>query len=221
MAKSTNLELRFAVGEPAGLQSSIWRVWSWNSEVYLAVRHMARIKKYSFHSSGVCREAFTDAHGTPSTLPDRAILKWTRQPTPPKGQKAGALVACIGIANDYLSAPRGQAPEDVLWLAPTPPGEGIAFDLFFTHETQDAVTEMFAAGGRRLVNYTLLPNGERFAIAAYRIRWGDKDLVVPGEGKLNDLVFSADHPGPGRPIRIVLSPPLKDGGVLRLYELGG
>lgn len=75
MAKNI-ADLRFAIKNSSGLVSSIWRLWATrHGDVYLATRSMAKIEKFSFHKSGICRSAFTNEHGTPQTMTDRVMFK--------------------------------------------------------------------------------------------------------------------------------------------------
>lgn len=63
-------QIRFAVGSPADIRSSVWRLWGQKDELYLAARTFAGQIKVSFHKSGIARIA------PPSTTPRPALLKW-------------------------------------------------------------------------------------------------------------------------------------------------
>jgi hypothetical protein len=74
----SDLSIRVAVGNSTGPRSSVWRIWTNKNEVYAAHRTLAHIEKLSFHSSGICRRAFTNEQGTTTTMTDRVIDKWRR-----------------------------------------------------------------------------------------------------------------------------------------------
>ena len=217
------LKLRFSVGNDNGPQSNVWRAWSSRSEVYLSVRSMTKIKKFSFHSSGICRIAFTKEHGTPANMSDRVIVKWRKAETPPQGSRRGACVAKIAVPTDFLSVPTKRVEKTVKWIPPAPAHGATLLDLIFMNETKETILNTFAkAGERNLVDLAALPNGEIFAIISSHIQWENRDLKIPGEGKVNDLLFSADDPDrTGRPIRIVFHPSPKDGDAIMIQELGG
>jgi len=75
---------------------------------------------------------------------------------------------------------------------------------------------------RHLIRYALLSSGEAFYMDYYHADWEYKNLTVPGESRVNDLLFSAEDPyDTGRPIRILFGPKPDDGGAVLLSELGG
>ena len=57
--------LRVAVGEP-GRRSEVWRIWAnrTQADVYIGARALAGIQKYSLHTSGDWRYAFTQQYFT-------------------------------------------------------------------------------------------------------------------------------------------------------------
>ncbi len=57
---STDFVLRFGVGTPESRRSSVWRIWSKHSDVYLAPRNLAKTIKISFHKSGSWAFSFID-----------------------------------------------------------------------------------------------------------------------------------------------------------------
>src|SRR5262245_50220224 len=94
----------FAVGSSSGPRSSAWSVVSHKGNVYVSTLDvLAGVLKFSFHESGRCRYAFTEQYGTPPTLPDRAMNKWTRKVTPPSGSGLGTRVLGLYFPTDFLS----------------------------------------------------------------------------------------------------------------------
>lgn len=216
-------DLRFAVRSPSGQISSIWRLWATrHGDVYLATRSMAKIEKYSFHKSGICRSAFTNEHGTPKTMTDRAMFKWKRLSTPAAGEGKASRVAWVAFPTDYLS--RNAEPSvEVRWIEAAPPGGATYVELAFTSESRNFIETAFGQRQeRKLLLYVNLPGDEAAFLNYYHSDWEDRDLKVPGDGKVADLLFSASDPyETGRPIRIRLGSSPSDGDALVLRELGG
>ena len=220
------LDLRFGIRTAEGLESSLWRLWIARAgDVYLAVRSHAGVSKYSFHRSGICRSAFTAEHGTPRAMTDRAMFKWRRSPTPPRGVGTASRVAWLIFPTDFLSRPRPHKPGDVLWIPAAPANHAAHLELCYTSETQDAVVRAFEkAGHHRLVSFTDLTDGDAFFMSCSYGRLEPATLVSPAArgSVFPDLLFSPDDPtNSGRPIRIILGPTPKDGDALVLFELGG
>lgn len=160
MAKNL-ADLRFAVRSPSGQVSSIWRLWATrHGDVYLASRTMAKIEKFSFHKSGICRSAFTNEHGTPKTMNDRAMFKWKRQPTPATGEGKASRVAWVAFPTDYLS--RNADPSvEVSWIEAAAPGGATYVELAFTSESRDFIETAFGQRQeRKLLLYVNLPGDE-------------------------------------------------------------
>jgi len=223
MAKNL-ANLRFAIKSSSGHVSSIWRLWvTRQGDVYLATRAIAHIEKYSFHKSGICRSAFTNEHGTPITMTDRAMFKWMRLPTPPPSEGKAARVAWLAFPTDYLSRESESHVDGVTWLAAAPAGGATYIDLAFTAESEESIRKAFGQRRERTLRmYSKLPDDEAVFVNYYHADWENKDLSVPGSGKVADIVFSAIDPhNTGRPIRIRLGPAPSDGDAVVLRELGG
>lgn len=200
MAKNLT-DLRFAIKSSSGHVSSIWRLWATgHGDVYLATRSMAKIEKYSFHKSGICRGAFTNEHGTPQTMTDRAMFKWKRLPTPTAGERKASRVAWLGFPTDYLSQPPVSGVEVWLGSRRRRPAELPTLNLH-SHESQESIEAAFRERReRKLLAYVALPSDEAFFGNYYHADWENKDLNMPGNGEVADLVFSPRNPyGSGRP----------------------
>ena len=66
----------------------------------------------------------------------------------------------------------------------------------------------------------MLVFGARFAIEF--LKEPQVDVRIPGEGNVNELLFSAHDPlDTGRPIRLTMSSLSKDNETIRIEELGG
>lgn len=223
MAKNL-ADLRFAVRSPSGQVSSIWRLWATrHGDVYLATRTMAKIEKYSFHKSGICRSAFTNEHGTPKTMTDRAMFEWKRLSTPAAGEGKASRVAWLGFPTDYLSKPSDAGVEGMAWIEAAPAGGATYVEFAFTRESQKSIETAFRTRQERtLLAYVELPSDEAFFGSYYHADWENKDLNMPGNGEVADLAFSSHDPcNTGRPIRIRFGSAPSDGDPLVLQELGG
>ena len=69
---SKRYDLRIVVGTPGGSRSGMWHVFAKRGQVYVSYGTMGGVKKLSFHSQEVCRDAFTSEFGTPATLHRRS-----------------------------------------------------------------------------------------------------------------------------------------------------
>jgi hypothetical protein len=218
-------ELRLAVGQPTGPQSSIWRVWSNGNEVYASVRSMAAIEKLSFHQSGICRRAFTEQYGNPSDLPDRATLKWKRATIKPEGFGQCSRVVMLGIPTDSLSAEIDSVQKPIIWIKPAPAGKATYLEFAFTREDEAAMQWQIIVkkGNRKIIDCLPLPNGNNFVVLAHYDQWDDRNVLVPASHHENrNLMFSSYDPnGTGWPMRVSIFTMSKDNEVLMIRELGG
>jgi hypothetical protein len=223
MAKNI-FDLRFAIKNDSGMKSHIWRLWvTSHGDVYLATRTMAKIEKFSFHKSGICRSAFTTEYGTPKSLPDRAMYKWNRLQTPPAGEGRAVRVAWLGFPTDFLSRIPELDAKNIVWIDAAPAGCATYVELSYTHDSEAFVRMTFQESqDRKLLAYVILPTNESFFICYYHSDWENKEIKIPGNGEVADLIFSHHDPlNTGRPIRIRFGSAPKDGDALVLQELGG
>ena len=223
---SKNLSnLRFKIRREDGYTSSAWRLWvTTPGDVYLAIKSMAGIEKYSFHRSGICRSAFTKEYGTPSSMNDRVISKWKRLSTPPRGSGQASRVAWLAFPTDYLSRLNEQENKKTLTIPAAPSGGATFLEMAFTAETQNSVLCNLEIANRTLVLFTEISSEEAFLVFSYHGEWENSDLQSPpAEGSIfPDLLFSAHDPeNTGRPVRIRISSNPKDGDAVLIRELGG
>jgi len=69
--------VRFAVGRSDGPQSTIWRLWTQGSDVYLAPRAVARRWKISFHEGGRCHWGFESEDALTAAAEPAALAQST------------------------------------------------------------------------------------------------------------------------------------------------
>ena len=128
------LTVRFAVGDPAGARSAVWRMWTsrTKSDVYVSARALTSVFKVSLHESGDWRHAFTDttrgmAHVPPGQ--DRALARWKR----PHEFEPGLTRAfeIIIPASEVTKSPYVEwdknfrseyADKEIVWVPPPPEG---------------------------------------------------------------------------------------------------
>jgi hypothetical protein len=221
---SKNLvDMRIGVRAGNGLVSSVWRLFATKyGDVYFATRSLAGVSKLSFHQSGICRSAFTEKQGKPATLPDRATLKWKRAGAPKAGTRHGVLLATVAFPTSFLSKPKAEGLEEISWIDAAPVGSATYLDLVITMESRDFVDKAFCGNQRRVLSHTALMRNEFLLVAHYHGDWEDSDLQMPGDGKVADLLFSANDPtDTGRPIRLTMFSNPKDGDAIYIRELGG
>lgn len=217
-------DLRFVVERTDGFRSSPWRLWvTRRGDLYLSVRQMGGIQKYSFHLSGICRSAFTQEYGILPGMTDRATFKWRRALTPLSGHGGASRVALIAIPTSYLSRTAPPVPNTTV-IDSAPMGGATYIEVGYTFESESFVVKAFQRNLRRLHSFTQLPTHESVFVCSYHSDWQDTDLKSPsGPGSVfPELLFSANDPqNTGRPIRMLFNPLPKDGDALIVQELGG
>jgi hypothetical protein len=207
MGKASEVDFRIAVGAPDGPRSSIWRGYSTKNEVYVSYSGMGRIQKFSFHSSGICRRAFTGHVGPAEGEADRVIGKWRRMEAPPSGEIVYSLVA--RFPTDYLSTALEDETSKVTWIPPAPSGQSTTVEFVFSRAEMNVLDELAKSAGRTIFSFTRLPNGEAFVASWVHQDWIGEDFTVPGALFADkELVISTDDPNhTGRPVRFTMYTP--------------
>ena len=135
--------VRFAVGNPDGLRSPVWRLWTSGSgsDVYLAARTVADQAKVSFHESGKWRLGFTKEYASgpnPYVQPgeERATAKWRR---PPEVVPGITRAFFIMVPASELTSPKvaSKSNADSVWVSPAPSGLATCLTIFFTTPAAD------------------------------------------------------------------------------------
>ncbi len=184
--------VRFAVGDPAGAQSSVWRLWTSgkHSDVYLAARTVAQDLKISLHESGNWRHAFTSEHlsgPSPFISPDqdRAVSKWQR---PPEMAPGVTRAFQILVPGSEVTVPKqltgGNPPgsqKATVWVPSAPSGSITYFTVLFTSQATTAATSSWP--GRRsmgtgLVSRIGLPNGETVWVVTHEERMSESQRAT-------------------------------------------
>jgi len=218
------LDLSFGIKRPDGYVSDVWRASTTRlGDFHLATSPIAGVEKYSFSKSGMCRSAHGGVGGAPAALRDRADFSWRRAATPPRGSGRAARVAWIAFPTDYLSRPIVEDDAEIFWIAAAPTRCATYVEFAYTAEPERAIRgALDIVQDRTLVSCAELPGGETLVIFCYHADWENKDLRVPGNGIVADILFSADDPlASGRPLRHRFGPAPRDEEAVLLLEMGG
>lgn len=222
VAANDRLDARLVVGVPGGARSNTWRIWSQGDEIYVLSGGMGGVEKLSFHSSGICRKAFTSDWGAPPGLADRATVKWKRNATPPVAEGTGCCVLEVQIATDYLSTGLEALTKKVIWIEPAPSNRMTVLEMFFTRHSDDDLRSL-ASGQKKIVVYHRMPNGEAFAVVSCFAEGEPANFYMPASlHESADLIFTPDaSTAGGRPIRITVYKHPRDGDRMTAWEWGG
>lgn len=130
---ATQREIRFAVGTPTGLRSTIWKFWVQRSDIYILSRMFGSNSKVSLHSTGDCQWSNTDSWviKVPGRRnAERHLQKWTM--LRPSGSTA-LHVFQIRIPETALRTT--DVVEDlnaVEWLPIPPRGHTVSLECYIT-----------------------------------------------------------------------------------------
>ncbi|MBE0619926.1 MAG: hypothetical protein IH605_04980 [Burkholderiales bacterium] len=218
------LDLSFGVKRSDGYVSDIWRASTTPlGDFHLATSSIGGVEEYRFNKSGMCRSSHTGAGGAPAALRDRAGFKWRRAATPARGSGRAARVAWIAFPTDYLSRPTMEDDGEILWIAAAPACGATYVEFAYAAEPEQGIRGVLdVMQDRTVVRCAALPGGETLVIFCYHADWENKDLRVPGNGIVADILFSADDPlASGRPLRHRFGPAPKDEEAVLLLEMGG
>ena len=176
------LIVRFAVGDPAGARSAVWRLWTsrTKSDVYVSARALTSILKISLHESGDWQHAFTDTRGMAHVPPgqDRALARWYRPPEFEPGlTRAFEIIipASEVTKSPYLEWDKnfrpGYADKEIVWVPPPPEGYATHFAVLFSSAEGTAATLPAWPGrtgaGSRLIAVATLPNSQTVWLVAF------------------------------------------------------
>lgn len=211
MGKANSVDLRFAVGRLNEPRSGVWRAFSRGSEVYLAAPPSAGREKFSFHSSGICRHAFTKEEGPGDGEDDRVISRWIRSQAPPAPGVSYALL--LRFPCDYLSSALAAPTKRVTWVPSASVGGSTTFEFCYTQMNRRDAEAAAAATNRTLLSHTLLPSGEAFTVTWLHEPWLGEPFRVPGllYADCEYFISRLDLENTGRPVRFLRILPASDG----------
>jgi hypothetical protein len=130
-------------------------------DVYAFHRTMGGIEKISFHTSGICRRAFTEQYGAPEGMADRVILRWNRAQIAPAGSNTLTRLLSVSFSTSHLSTAAVPANKPVLWLAAAPPGRSRSLAAAVTQEPAAPLSNGVAPGRRRVAWCARRPSPRR------------------------------------------------------------
>ena len=218
------MNIRFSIGQPNHSTSSVWKLWSKRSDVYLLQRNMGKVQKFSFHESGICRWAQNKPRDDGT---DRVILKWNRNPIPPSGAGEGAKLIELVFPTSHLSSPQIQN-RPIKWVTPAPLGYATAVEVILTKESQQTVEKAFAANNqRKILDFEKLDDGSYLVISYFQVFCGPVAFSVPDIPDLPGRAFGkldfpeTDENNSGRPIRMLIAKEMPLGDHPVFWELGG
>ncbi len=159
--------LRVAVGEP-NHQSSVWRFWVTKTDIYAAIRTVAREWKFSLHESGVWRyaehESYTGVAG-PSPLldpDDRVIHRWER-PQSDRGWIHGMTIRVPhGYLNDFQYP---MSLKGVQWVSEPEPGQCVVISMGISYGQR---LPFVGAGAYACLGALALGDGGAAVIVSYQ-----------------------------------------------------
>src|SRR5215211_6096986 len=169
----SKLDLRFAVGDPDGPQSRVWRLWSHGDDVYCTVRDAGGLLKVSLHAGDATRPPICQlsvVKDFEDSLPEelrpangRHIERWSRQGPDANGDYLGTRI----LVPFESVKPRGVVHhKPTVWLPPPQPTTAVEIALLFRPKGNHAPAP--AVGERiQLLGACELPNGEQFRAVHY------------------------------------------------------
>lgn len=178
MGGRSRATVRFAVGAADGDQSTIWRLWTHGSEVYLAPRIAGARWKFSFHEGGRCHWGFESEDSLLNAV-DRSAAAKVRErfpdiwempaPFTPGWRRAFTII----VPTTELRRPKGMRPTDsVWWLKPTAGFAVSGFALLLgpidATEPEDVPRQIEAASAPQFG--AVLENGATVWVLAYAER---------------------------------------------------
>jgi hypothetical protein len=219
-------DLRFGIQRPDGYISSIWRMWATKSGcVYLATVGMAQHKKYSFHQSGISKDAFTKETWGNRT-DDKATSSWRRGELPVQGYGKATVLGSIEIPTALLSRNTLTLKKKIRWLEAAPVDGATVVEFLLTHESESTVKSLLSTlPERTLLYYKKLPDGKSLAVTYFHGEWEQKIKKMGADPKSvipEAIIFSTlDSHDTGRPLRVTMSNMPKDYDPLLISDMGG
>ncbi len=179
--------VRFAVGNPEGPRSTVWRLWASGDHVYISSRLYGDTIKASLHKSGKWRWGFTEEYTARenSLLPagaDRALHKWGR---PPERFPGITSAFEIIVPSTELAMPRHPLSEEaarkytskVHWVsAPSSEMEAHFRVLFTASDSPTTVTN-------KVIWQHELTDGETVSLIVYEQPMTDGNKAYLASGK--------------------------------------
>ena len=160
MARSAKARsIKFAVGKPGDLFSTVWHVAVTKDDVYVGTAHVMAIMKLSLHGSGVWAWAATEESGAKFENGNRRAKRWLRPSEHAPGITRGPSILVPWTS--FGSHRRGPDSNvsGVFWVPKPETGEMVEFSFYFValgvetrwNATETVVAERKLTSGGRLV----------------------------------------------------------------------
>jgi hypothetical protein len=214
--------LRVAIGEATNRRSNLWRVAVRKSDIYVSTGGAAPAK-FSFHESGICRDAFTSQFGVPPGMQDRVITRWQRgEIRPPNSNRACSVLEII-IPTDFLSVGLDVPPKQISWVDTAPVGRSTSIEMFFSADAPPVVESLLQQhGARKPIAGLRLDNGFWFYLTSHEIAFAGQTMRIPATGnrKFDFLITRETIPSSTRSTRILQMNTPGDGDKMVAWEYG-
>ncbi len=170
MSKSADFVVRVAIGNPLGLQSAIFRIWSPRdkSDVYASVRDVAGQIKISLHETGECNAGLTKEFAKREIAAVRAMGNSRHQSRWKRLKHIGPRVVVplqFAVPSTELRAPEPKSSpisKKVVWLQTPEKGHSVIVSCAFSGQPLADPDWPGRCNGTQLLGTKLLPNGEKF-----------------------------------------------------------
>jgi hypothetical protein len=215
-----NAKFRFSVGDPENRRSHIWSVAARRSDVYVSSGGPSPTK-FSFHKSGICRDAFTSEHGAPEGMQDRVVKRWRRAETPPPNTGGASAVLDIIIPTDFLSDGLIVPEKEIFWIAAAPIAQSTCVRMFYSADEPMVAQPLIWQAQLTPIAGILLENGEWFYLAGQETQFSGQEIRIPAAGnRAEDLLIKRNGFQATRWGRIILFNYPQDGERQIAWEYG-
>ncbi|MGH6681603.1 MAG: hypothetical protein ACREDL_22320, partial [Bradyrhizobium sp.] len=207
-----NQRLRLAIGDPENRRSNLWRIAAYKSDVYVTCGG-AVPAKFSFHKSGICRDAFTSEFGPPAGMHDRVMTRWKRADIPLADTGKACSVLEVAFPTDFLSTGLEAPAKPIHWIDTATPGHSKCIEMFFSGDKPDVAEPLINQAQRTPIAAFPLENGSWFYVASHTIAFPGQEIriLATGNRKFDFLIRRHDVPSSDRSIRILaLQLPLQE-----------
>jgi hypothetical protein len=216
-----NQRLRLAIGDPENRRSNLWRFAAYKSDVYVSCGGAAPVK-FSFHESGICRDAFTREFGAPPGMQDRVMTRWKRADIPPPNTGKACSVLEVAFPTDFLSTGLEVPSKPICWLDASTPGQSKCVELFFSADTPELVEAVLQPAQRTAIAAFPLENRSWFYVTSHTIDFPGQEMRIPAAGsrKSDFLIKRQDVSPSSRSVRILVTSKPSDGDKMVAWEYG-
>lgn len=168
MSKRDTFVCRFAVGDPSGRRSSIWRFWAGRKspDLYIAARSVAGLVKASLHASGARHVALTSQFATRQRKKEEAdrasryFQQWNASVA--IGQSCSLeFQVCLPTQHLRPFGEHDRSDSEVVWIPAAPPEHMIQVCVLFGPKTETVSWPGSKQAGTALVSQGRLSDAKR------------------------------------------------------------